>query len=224
MKTKVFILLVFAANFSYCQPVANYDKRIVESVYSISVLESPFMVDEIIEIYKKDSLIVKRAFSSEIFNRTEYTLYCYNVCADFFYNKLLERKNSGNSEIINKIISELDFKKASAKPDIDWAKIFESCQTCPFAEYPDELFFYFKFSIIYMNEKEIKAMIKDEDGDQWKYALMAIRGGDAFTLNKEENYTQYVLDRRMASYIIERWKDSDIKEVQDLIAAYKSVM
>lgn len=224
MKTKMFILLVFAANFSYCQPVTKYDKKIVEGVSSISVLEAPFMIDEMVEIYKKDSLIVKRAFNKEVFNRTEYTLYCYNVCADFFYKRLTEKRNNENKVLVDKMISEIDYDKNIVKPQIDWSKVFETCQTCPFAEYPDELVFYFKFSIIYMNEEEIKAMIKDEDGDQWKYALMAIQGGDTFTLNKEENYKQYVLDRRIATYIIEKWKDSEIPEVQEMVAVYKNVI
>jgi len=77
---------------------------------------------------------------------------------------------------------------------------------------------------MFMGEQEIKEMIRYENGEQWRYALMAIEGGDSFTLAKEENYALYVLDRRTARYIIERWKDSKIKEVQDLIVVYKSVM
>jgi len=223
MKSTLFILLVLIVNLSRCQ-TADYDKKLVEGVSSVSILEAPFMVNEIIEIYKKDSLIIKRAFNSKMFNRTEYTLYCYNVCADFFYKKLIEAKNSENREIIDRIISELNYNKNYIKPAIDWARVFESCQTCPFAEYPDELIFYFKFSIIFMSEEEIKAMIKDEEGKQWKYVLEDIKYGDAFTLNKEDNYIQYVLDRRIASYIIKKWKDSKIPEVQELIVTYKSVM
>jgi len=223
MRSTFFILLILTVNISSCQSV-NYDKRIVEEVSSISVLEAPFMIDEIIEIYKKDSLIVTKAFNKEIFNRTDYTLYCYNVCAGFFYNELQENSNIENKLIIDKIVEELDYEKDLSNPQINWAKVFETCQSCPFGEYPDEMIFYFKFSLLFMGEEEIIAMTKDEDGKQWKYVLEDIKYGDVFTLNKEENYKQYILDRRMASYIIEKWKDSDIKEIQDLITVYKSVM
>jgi hypothetical protein len=226
MVARAFTLLILTVNISSCQnrQTSTYDKRIVEKPSAIGVLGAPFMVDEIIEIYKKDSLVVKRTFNSEAFSRTKYTRYCFDVCVKFFHDKLMEKRSRENSAMIDRIISDLNFAGVPQKPDINWARIFESCLTCPFAEYPDELFFYFKFSLMHMNEKEIIEMIKNEDGEQWKYALMAIKGGDSFTLNKEENYQQFILDRRIANYIIERWKNSNIKEIQELIAVYKSIM
>lgn len=224
MRTKVFILLLLIANLSYCQPLAEYDKRIVENYSAVGVLEAPFLINELIEIYQRDSLIIKRIFNKEIFNRTQYTLYCYNVCTDFFHKKLIESRNIGNKAIVDKMLSEVDYDKNFVKPQIEWSKVFETCLTCPFGEYPDEMIFYFKFSILFMGKEEIKAMIKDENGKQWKYVLEDIKHGDVFTLKKEENYTQYVLDRRIANYIIDRWKDSDIKEIQELIAVYKSLL
>jgi hypothetical protein len=223
MRLTLFILLILIVNISSCQSV-NCDKRVVEEVSSISVLEAPFMINEIIEIYKKDSLIVTKAFNREIFNRTDYTIFCYNVCTDFFYKELQKSRNSENKLIIDRILGNLNYKGDLTKPKINWARVFETCQSCPFGEYPDEMIFYFKFSLLFMGEDEIVAMTKDEDGKQWKYVLEDIRYGDVFTLDKEDNYKQYVLDRRMASYIIERWKNSNIKEIQDLIAVYKSVM
>jgi hypothetical protein len=84
MNTKTFfILLISAVNLTYCQ-TPNYDKRIVEEIASVGVLEAPFMVNELIEIYKKDTLVIKKTFNKEIFERTEYTRYCYDVCSDFF--------------------------------------------------------------------------------------------------------------------------------------------
>jgi hypothetical protein len=50
-------------------------------------------------------------FNKEIFDRTEYTLYCYNVCADFFYDRLMDKRNSKNEEVIDKIISDLNYEK-----------------------------------------------------------------------------------------------------------------
>lgn len=224
MNAYILIFLLLAANPLYSQSNAKYDKKIIESYSEIGILEAPFMINELIVIYKRDSLVLKKVFDSAIFNRTEYTLYCYNVCADFFYTKLVENRNKENSLIVDRIISELDYEKNIVKPEIDWSNVFRTCPRCPFGEYPDDRFFYFQFSIMLMGEHEIKEMIEYSNGEQWKYATMAIIGGDAFTLNKEDNYKQYVLDRRMASYIIERWKDNDIKEVQELIAVYKSVM
>ena len=75
-----------------------------------------------------------------------------------------------------------------------------------------------------MGEAEIKEMIDKEAGKKWRYVLEDIKHGDAFTLSKEDNYVQYILDRRMASYIIERWKDSKIPEVQELITVYRHVI
>ncbi|MEY1638847.1 hypothetical protein [Tenuifilum osseticum] len=224
MKNKVFILFLFIIQFSYCQSNGEYDEKIVDNHSRCGILEAPFMINELIEIYKKDSLIIKRIFNREAHNRTEYTLYCYNVVADFFYKRLLEYRKSKNKAIIDKMISDLNYNKNIVKPKIDWAHVFETCLTCAFGEYPDDRFFYFQFSIMFMGEQEIKEMISDENGEQWRYALMAIKGGDSFTLTKEENYARYVLDRRTARYIIERWKDSKLKEVQDLIAVYKRVM
>jgi hypothetical protein len=223
MKTKAFIVLVLVANILYCQPAKKFDERIVKDYSSIGVLEAPFMIDELIEIYKKDSLVVKRVFKIEAFNRTEYTLYCYNVCADFFCSTLIKNKNIENKDIMDKMISEINYNKDIVKPKINWSNVFKTCQNCPFGEYPDERFFYFKFSILFMGEQEIKEMINYSNGEQWKYALMAIKGGDSFSLSKEEDYTQFVLDRRMSAYIIEKWKVSKLPEVQNLLAIYKSV-
>lgn len=223
MKIKLFFSLIILVKFSFCQEI-KYDKSIVENFKSMGILEAPFMIDELFEIYPKDTLCIKRTFNRAIFDRTEYTLYCYNVSTDFFYSKLIEKRNNKNNEIVDKILSDLDYDKNVIKPQIDWAEVFKTCHTCPFGEYPDDRFFYFKFSIMYMGEKEIKEMIDYSNGMQWKYALMAIKGGDSFVLNQEDNYFQYVLDRRIATYIIERWKDSKIPEVQELIATFKNGM
>jgi len=224
MKTMAFILFLFIAQFSYCQSNDEYDEKIVENYSRVGILRAPFMVNELIEIYKKDTLIIKKLFHKDAHNRTKYTLYCYNVVADFFYKRLIEHRNDKNKAIIDKMIFDLDYDKNIVKPQIDWSNVFRACSTCPFADYPPGTFFYFQFSIMFMGEQEIKEMIRYKNGEQWRYALMAIEGGDSFTLTKEENYARYVLDRRTARYIIERWKDSKIKEVQDLIAVYKSVM
>lgn len=224
MRTMTFILILLVTQLLYCQSNEEYDEKIVENYSDLGVLEAPFMINELIEIYKKDSLVIKSIFNRETHNRTEYTLYCYNVVADFFYKRLLANRNSKNKVIIDKILSDLDYDKNIVKPQIDWANVFKCCFTCPFGEYPPDRFFYFQFSIMFMGEQEVKEMIRYKNGEQWRYALMAIKGGDSFTLTKEDNYARYVLDRRTARYIIERWKDSKIKEVQDLIAVYKSVM
>lgn len=206
-----------------CQEI-KYDKKIVKDYQSIEILNTPFMINELIEIYKIDSLVIKRVFNKKTFDRTQYTLYCYNVLADFFAKELLVKKNNENSAIIDRILSDIDYQKTINKPQIDWSNVFRTCQTCPFGEYPDERFFYFKFSIMFMSETEIKSMINYKNGEQWKYALEDIKYGDSFTLRKEENYNNYILDRRIANYIIEKWKYCDIPEIHELIATYKSVM
>lgn len=69
-----------------------------------------------------------------------------------------------------------------------------------------------------------KAIVKYDDGKQWDYILEDIKYGDLFTLTKEEDYFHYVLDRRMALYIIKKWNNTKIPEVQEMIATYKSGM
>jgi len=223
MKTMAFILFLFITQLSYCQSNDEYDGKIVENYSRVGILRAPFMINELIEIYKKDTLIIKKLFHKDAHNRTEYTLYCYNVVADFFYKRLIEHRNDKNKAIIDKMILDLDYDKNIVKPQIDWSNVFKSCFTCPFADYPPGISFYIKFSIMFMGEQEIKEMIRYENGEQWRNMIEDIKYGDLFELDKR-NYVQYVIDRRIARYIIERWKDSKIKEVQDLIAVYKSVM
>jgi len=223
---KIHLILIYFLIFCsmHCQNDKNYDKRIVEKYSSVNIIEASFMVSELIEIYKKDSLIINKIFNKDAYNRTKYTIYCYNICADYFSKKLTEKINADNKEVINKILLNLSFDKNIIKPSIDWSNVFRTCLSCPFGEFPDERFFYFQFSLIFMGESEIKEMIRYENGKQWAYALMAIKEGDAFTLNREENYVKYVLDRRIASFIIEKWKDSEINELKELLAIYRSLL
>ncbi len=61
MKSRFLILLVTWVSFSYCQtPIV--DKNIIENYTSVSILDAPFLIDEIVEIYKKDTLCIKKAF------------------------------------------------------------------------------------------------------------------------------------------------------------------
>ena len=94
MKTKLFILLSISMNLAQCQEL-KYDKKIVEDYQSIEILNTPFMINELIEIYKADSLVIKRVFNRKAFDRTQYTIYCYNVIADFFAKELLIKKIEG---------------------------------------------------------------------------------------------------------------------------------
>lgn len=75
-----------------------------------------------------------------------------------------------------------------------------------------------------MGENEIKDMINYNKGEQWNYMVEDIKYIDTFTLTKGKNYKQFVLDRRIANYIIEKWKESNVKEIQELITVYKSLM
>jgi len=224
MKLEIFLLMTLCFRLTFGQDFNKFSKQIVENPDKIGVLAAPFVIDELIAVYEEDSLIIKRIFNEEIFDRTVYTKYCYNVCANFFFNRLLEKKDKLNNVIIEKIQGDLVFSKDLNKPDLDWGKVFSTCLTCPFGEYPDEMYFYFQFSLMFMEDEEIKSMIRDENGRQWNYVMEDIKYGDLFTLSKDENVVQFVIDRRIASYIIERWKDSDIPEVQKLIEVYRSVM
>jgi len=63
--------------------------------------------------------------------------------------------------------------------------------------------------------------------DNYIYNLskkLVIYRGDSFTLKKQSIYGDDVLHRRIASYIIERWKDSKINGIQELLTLYKSIL
>jgi len=223
MKTRLLIILALFANFAYSQQ-NDFNKRIVDEVNRFGIIEASFSIPEIIEIYKKDTLIIQRTFNEKAFDRTEYTKFCFSVCVENFRKEILKHKNEINKEIIEKILSEISNIKTETKPVINWSEVFKTCQTCPFGAYPDERFFYFRFSIIFMTTTEIKQMIDYENGQQWKYALMAIKGGDSFILSEEDNYIQYILDRRIATFAVEKWKDSEVLEIKNLISTYRSVL
>lgn len=220
MKIKFFILLILVIKFSYSQN-SNLDNILIKNYNTVGILEASFMIKELAEVYKNDLLVIKRIFNRNVYNRTEATIYCYNVCANFFKDKANELNEM---KLASKIVSDLDYDKELKKPEVDWENVYKTCKTCPFGEYPDERFFYFKFSILFMGKEEIKKMIDYNNGQQWKYALLAIKGGDSFALSEDDGYAQYILDRRIATYIIDRWKDSKIPEIQKLIETYKSVM
>jgi len=184
-----------------------------------------FMPEEFVNILKKDSNFINHyIFNRENYKRTKGEEFYYDTSIKFIKKKLTEILNDSNKNQILRIVAKLETIEDIYKPKVDWGKIFETCESCFFGTYPEDVNTFFTFSLIFMAEKEILEMINYDNGEQWNYALMAIQGGDSFTVQKNSKYGNDILDRRIASYIIDRWKDSNIPEVQKLIEVYRSVM
>lgn len=226
-KYVLFILLVIVLVISSSQRVEKYSKSIVEDFLNdklwVSLVEIPFMVDELVEIYRKDSLVIRKYFQKDVYSRTVYTRYCYNVVSDTLVNRLRKRMKGSDSLMIVKMIKDIDYDKNYVKPKIDWSNVYKTCFTCPFGEYPPDRFFYIKFSLIYMGEQEIKEMIRYKNGEQWGYVIEAIEGGDLFWLDKN-NKLKSIVDNRVVKYIIEKWSNSNIEEVKEMIRSLEEIL
>ncbi len=203
----------------------NYSETLATTQELKEIYKYAFMANEFISLIRIDSNLIKNyVFNRENYMRTKGEEYYYDMSINLLKNKLLGAENDTNKNVVETIISYLPTNAHPEKPNVGWEKVFNTCQTCFFGTYPADRFTYFNFSLIFMGETEIKEMINYENGQQWKYALMAIKGGDSFNLEKGSKYGDDILDRRIAAYIIEKWKNCEIPEVQELIKTYKSVM
>jgi hypothetical protein len=215
-------LILNAQNHEYYK---KYSETLSTTKQLKEIYKYAFMAEEFVTLCMKDtSLIEHYIFKRENYSRTKGEEYYYDMSMNMLKSNLMKLVDKNNQDVINLIISKLHTIVEPKKPDVNWGKIFEVCETCYFGTYPADIYTYFNFSLIFMSENEIIQMIKYSNGEQWKYALMAIKGEDSFTIKMNSKYGEDILDRRIATYIIERWKDSKIKEVQELIKVYRSVM
>jgi len=183
------------------------------------------MPEEFIVLTRKDSNLIKNSiFKRENYTRTTGEEYYFDMSINLLKKNLQKNVNHENQIYIESLLSQLKTNESPLKPNVDWGSVFEVCQTCFFGTYPADRFTYFNFSLIFMSEEEIREMINYENGEQWKYALMAIKAGDSFTLEKNSEYGDDVIDRRIASFIIKKWEDCKIPEIKKLIETFKIVM
>lgn len=228
-KIKLFSIFILISTFTlYGQTnkyYLNYSETLSKTKDLKDIYKYAFMPIEFIEQIKNDSsLIENNIFKRENYKRTKGEEYYYDVSINFLKYNLLRVMNESNQNYIKWIFSHFKTEENPKKPNVDWGIIFETCQTCYFGSYPADRFAYFNFSLVFMGENEIKKMISYDKGEQWKYAIMAIKGGDSFTIKKNSKYGDDILDRRVANYIVERWENSKIPEIQELVTTYKNVM
>lgn len=194
-------------------------------------VEMPFMVDELIDVYIKDTTIVSKHFPSQEKRIGQQDCYVghwclYDTGAKILKDSLLNRRNSSNEHIIEKILSEIGCLPPQ-KPDVDWGLVFtgcEDCEKCPFSDYAPGARLYEKASLIYMSEPEIEQMIAYKDGEQWGYMLDGIRLGDVFEGVTSTNPIRREIDRRVMQFLIDKWSPCQIPEVQELVKVLEESM
>lgn len=217
----IVVMLIFSItnlNSQVNRECLNFCNALAKSNELKEIYKYCFMTEEFVYLCKTDTSIINHSiFKRENYVRTQGEEYYYDMSINMLKKKLEKLSNIENQKVIEKIFATMTTQEMPSKPNINWGKVFETCQNCYFGTYPADRFTYFNFSLIFMTEEEINEMINYEEGVQWKYALMAIKGGDSFALNKSQNGNN-VLDKRIAIYIIDRWKGCNLPEVQELIA------
>ena len=194
-------------------------------------VEMPFMVDELIDVYIKDTTIVSKHFPSQEKRIGQQDCYVghwclYDTGVKMLKDSLLNRRNSSNEHIIEKILSEIGCLPPQ-KPNIDWGLVFvgcENCERCPFTDFVVGSYPEAKTSLIYMSEPEIKQMIAFENGEQWGYLLDGIRLGDVFSGVTSTDPIRREIDRRIICFLIQKWSPCQIPEVQQLVSVLKEVL
>ncbi len=224
MKKLLVILYILYASVAFAQN-RKVNSFIVDAErQSVSYIEMPFIVDELLEIYKTDTTIISEHYVN-ISAKDRHThmgaIYLYDMGVNALVDSLNKRRNSSNSQEISKIISELYFSKPIV-PNVDWRELFTTCESCPFGEYPPDSYSLFKAAIIYSSENEIKQMILADNGKQWRYAIEDIENGSEYfeggTSARQE------IDRRIIKFLIDKWSPCQIPEVQDLVRVLKKVL
>lgn len=220
MKKLIILLFMIDSLIAYGQ-ADSIDKELIRSFGEIKngridKLYAPFIVNELIYIYPQHPECLKKDFSRTILNRTKYTMYCHNVISKYFKEKMMDIRNRDNAIIVDSILTNLDYDSDFQKPDVDWGRVFSVCETCPFGESPTDQEWFIWFSIMFMGEQEIQEMVNYKQGEQWKYFLLRIENGDTYFWFSGD-YFDKTMDTRISQYIIDRWKDCTIPEVQELV-------
>ena len=190
----------------------------------ISNIEMPFMASELIEIYKNDTTILNECYwgigSSQEYRKSHLgSLYLYDMSVNALVDSLCNKRNDNNNKLIDKIISEIDCHKP-IMPEVDWGNLFLVCETCPFGEYPPDVYNDFKAALIYAGEKEIKQMISFENEYQWKQQILDIQYGNGIA-EYQPNTASMEKCRRIMQFLIDKWSPCQIPEIQELVKVLK---
>lgn len=227
-KLEFYFLFLLIPLFSQAQ-TKYIDESIVEGYYLfLTYNELPFIANELIYMYKKDSTIIRKYYFSK-YERQFYSsnkvgsLYLYDIAAKALIDSLLYYKNKDNEYLIGKMIDDIGY--SIPKMDgINWEEVFACCENCQFAEFPGEIYFYVKSSLIYMSENEIKTMIEYDDGSQWRDVIGCMEYGDVFEGIVSDYSGSIEIDRRIISYLINKWSPCQIPEVQQLVKILKKIV
>lgn len=219
-------IIVIGIMSGFCSVIAqNTNLSIINADrLSVSYIELPFMVDELLTIYETDTTIISDHYvdisDKERQSHIGY-IYLYDMGVNAMVDSLNKRRDLYPSFRIDKIISELHCR-IPIVPNVDWRELFSVCDVCPFGEYPPDSYSMFKAALVFASETEIRQVIKSENGQQWKYALEDIAYGDVYF--GKNNNTNREIDRRIISFLIQKWSPCQIPEVQQLVSVLKEVL
>ncbi|MCQ2226987.1 MAG: hypothetical protein MJZ01_03630 [Bacteroidales bacterium] len=220
------LIIVYWIMSCWCTAFAqNTNSDILEaSRLSVSYIELPFMVDEVLAIYEIDTTIISKHYVNLSDKDRQSHLgyrYLYDMGVNAMVDSLNKRRNVYNASKIDKIISELHSRKAIA-PNVDWIELFSVCDVCPFGEYPPDSYSMFKAALVFASETEIRQTILSENGKQWEYALEDIAEGSIYFVGKDDANRE--IDRRIIQFLIDKWSPCQIPEVQQLVSVLKEVL
>lgn len=191
---------------------------------SVSYIELPFIVDEVLAIYEADTTIISEHYidiPAKVRDKHLGYLYLHDMGVNAMVDSLNKRRNVYTSLKIDKIISELHYIPPVV-PNVDWRNLFSVCESCPFGEYPPDAYEVFKAALVFVGEKEIRQAIQAENGEQWKYALEDIANGSIYFEGKSNANRE--IDRRIIQFLIDKWSPCQIPEVQQLVSVLKEVL
>lgn len=222
MKRIIIVVLTFIANALFAQ---DFGEKIVNNYKHLTQIGGQLFTKEIIEIYKTDTTIINNKYNRKVDDKSKGGTYVDTICTNAFYKSLLETKTDSNSIIIDSIISKLKRINLNVPYyNVDWGQVYSVCEQCPFGMWACDQWYYERFALIYMTEKEIKQMISFENGEQWAYMLEDIQNGTLFDGVISTNIADRAIDRRIMQFLINKWSPCQIPEVQKLVKVLEESM
>lgn len=219
---KLCFIFVAILSYVFCSAQNMSIVNSYEKYYELSTIELPFISQEILEIYKSDSTIVHSHFiknrQSKELNSVD--LYMNDICAKVLKDSLTKCANDVNPIEFLRLKTFLG-NNEPLKPNVNWGGVFQVCDECPFGDMPLDVRWNVKFSLVYMSQTEIEQMIAFENGEQWNYILNDIKLGDYFGFR---NIVEIEINRRIITYLIQKWSPCQIPEVQQLVSVLKEVL
>ena len=223
----VVLLIYIGVN---CSAQKNYSVEFVNAVREGRIYPAYydyiFMYEELIEIYKRDTIKLNRDIN--VFDRVKYG----KPCNDYYFNrikfslknKLKKYKQNCNLKdniiIIDKVIKALKIDDNMKKPDEykDWSNFYN----CFFEDTGDEKNFSI-FTLLFMEENELVSFLSHSDNlEYWNSSVildLTVGGGDFMENNKITGTN--ILFNRQAEFILKRWKNCKKPTIIKTMDAFK---